>query len=350
MQEIVGEVEALLEANEPFALVTLVEKEGSTPRAAGAEMLVRSDGSIAGTVGGGLLEATAIRQASEAIAGGRSSLLTMELRGADVEGAAMLCGGLARLLIAFVPAGHRELFAACSALTAALDGGRPAVFVTTFGTVAPDGGCDVTHSLIDDVGATAGSPLSPAEVEAILSSTTGGVRRLTLPDGREHRAEPVEPPPLVVICGAGHVGRALAPAAAAVGFAIAVVDDRPEFASPERFPAGTRLVVPADFAHAFESVELGERTYVVIATRGHRSDFALLEQVLRSEAAYIGLMASSRKRRRFYETLLERGFTAQELERIRSPIGLAIDAETPAELAVSIVGELIQVRAALRHA
>ncbi len=349
MQEIIHETQALLEAGEPFALVTVVAEEGSTPRAAGAKMLVRGDGSIAGTVGGGLLEATAMGRAKEALASGQSSLLTMELRGRDIQDGAMLCGGEARLLISFVPGGDAELTQVCSALAAGLEAGHGAVLVTAFGPAADDGGCPVTYSLVTDENVIAGATLDAAEIEALVSSEDP-VRNRELSGGRTLHAELVAPRPIVVICGAGHVGHAVAPAAAAVGFDVVVIDDRAEFASRERFPTATRLIVPPDWAQGLVSIELGARSYVVIMTRGHTHDFTVLEQALRTPAAYIGLMASSRKRRRFFETLLERGFTERDLERVHSPVGLPIEAETPAELAVSIVAELIKVRAEQRRA
>lgn len=348
MQEIVRETQALLGESEPFALVTLIAEEGSTPRSAGAEMLVRADGSIAGTVGGGLLEATAMQQARVAIETGRSTAMTVELTGQNVEDKAMLCGGRAQLLVSFVPAGDPELSRICSALAAALEAGQRANLATVFGPAGSEGERPVARSLVQDGSVLAGASLEPATIAAFVSQSSG-VQNHELPDGRVLHCETIEPAPVLVICGAGHVGQALAPAAAAVGFDVVVIDDRPEFACRERFPAAARLVVLPDYERAFESVALGARTYVVVTTRGHTHDFTVLEQVLRTEAAYIGLMASSRKRRRFFETLLERGHTEQDLERIHSPIGLAIDAETPAELAVSIVAELIKVRAESRR-
>jgi xanthine dehydrogenase accessory factor len=347
MQEILRQTQAMLATGEPFALVTLIGEEGSTPRAAGAEMLVRSDGSIAGTVGGGMLEATAIKEARAAIEDRSSSLLTMELKGHAVEDQQMLCGGRARLLVSFVPASDPELSGACSALLASLESGRSASFITLFRCV-PDSGCTVSHAVVEEGRVTSGMAIEPADV-ATLAASHEHTSRLELRDGREVHTEQIEPPPMVLMCGAGHVGQAVAPVAAGVGFDVAVIDDRPEFASAERFPATVRLIVPPDLDHAFASVRLGERSYVIVATRGHTHDFTILQQALRSPAAYIGLMASSRKRRRFFETLLERGFTQADIERIHSPVGLAIGAETPAELAVSIVAELVKVRAELRH-
>jgi xanthine dehydrogenase accessory factor len=350
MQEIVHETQALLTAAEPepFVLVTLLTDQGSTPRSAGAEMLIRADGSIAGTVGGGLLEATAMSEARTAIEERRSTLITVELTGRSVDDPQMLCGGQVRVLVSFVPAGDAELSQVCSALTASLEAGRPARFLTIVRCADPPGRCDTAHSLLEKDRVVAGASLEHADLEGLFVEGSGVLNR-ELPDSRELHAESIEPRPVAVVCGAGHVGQALAPVAAAVGFDVVVIDDRGEFASGERFPSDAKLVVPPDFEHAFESVELGERSFVVVVTRGHTHDFTVLEQVLRTKVAYIGLMASSRKRTRFFETLLERGFSQEDLERVHSPIGLAIDAETPAELAISIVAELIKVRAELRR-
>lgn len=109
MREILDEALALLESGRPFAMVTLVAQQGSTPRAAGAHLLVWGDGSIAGTIGGGLLEATMTRESAEAIAAGRSHVSAVDLTGQSVSGPTMICGGHAALLVAFVPAGDAGL-------------------------------------------------------------------------------------------------------------------------------------------------------------------------------------------------------------------------------------------------
>lgn len=169
MQEIVRETQALLGKSAPFALVTLIGEEGSTPRAAGAEMLVRADGSIAGTVGGGLLEATALQQARAAIETGRSTAMSVELTGQNVEDRAMLCGGRAKLLVSFVPAGDPELSQICSALAAALEAGQLAHLVTVLGPAGSGGGCLVARSLVRDGNVAAGASLEPATLAMLLS-------------------------------------------------------------------------------------------------------------------------------------------------------------------------------------
>ena len=139
--------------------------------------------------------------------------------------------------------------------------------------------------------------------------------------------ERVDPPALAVICGAGHVGAAVAPLLARLGFRVVVVDDREEFAAPARFPDAR--VVARPFEGALAAVGVDERAYVVIVTRGHVHDLGVLEQALRLRARYVGVMASRSKRARMQSFLREAGFGDAELARIHSPIGLAIGAETP---------------------
>ena len=165
----------------------------------------------------------------------------------------------------------------------------------------------------------------------------------TLPDGRGVLVEQVEVPAKAVICGGGHVARAVAPAALAAEFAVTVLDDREEFADPRRFP-GAKVVLGA-FDGALERLSIDASSYVVIVTRGHVHDMDVLVQALRTPARYVGVMASRSKHARMVAALREAGLGEDALARVHSPIGLDIGAETPAELAVSIVAEMIQVRA-----
>jgi xanthine dehydrogenase accessory factor len=145
------------------------------------------------------------------------------------------------------------------------------------------------------------------------------------------------------VCGAGHVGRAVAPLLAGLGFRVVVVDDREDFASAERFP-GAEVVVRS-FDGALAAVGADERAYVVIVTRGHVHDLGVCVQALRVGARYVGVMGSHAKRARMRAALRAAGFDEGAIGRIHSPIGVAIGAETPAELAVSIAAELVQARA-----
>jgi len=147
----------------------------------------------------------------------------------------------------------------------------------------------------------------------------------------------------MVLVGAGHISRALAPLAHSVGFSVTVIDDRPSFANPERFPMAERIVVD-DFEPALRQVPLTPSTAVVIATRGHKHDDEALRAAALSPAGYVGLVGSRRKVLLIYEDLLAHGVPFERLQAIHAPVGLDIGARTPEEIAVSIIAEVLMVR------
>ena len=154
-------------------------------------------------------------------------------------------------------------------------------------------------------------------------------------------AEPYYPPQRLIIAGGGHVSRPTVTAGALAGFEVHVLDDRPEYARPERFPEAASTRVAPDFAHCFDAFNPGPRDYIVIVTRGHLHDGAVLAQALRTKATYIGMIGSSRKKEQVFQRMREEGFSTEDLDRVFSPIGLAIGAETPEEIAVSIIAQCI---------
>jgi len=341
VKEILDDVLALLDSGEDFALVKLIGDRGSTPRAAGAEMLVRRDGSIAGTIGGGLLELTMMREASAVLESRRTRVADLRLAGTDLKNEEeMVCGGSAEVLITYVPPGDAELREVVAAVKAARAARRRAWMFTI---QPPEDGGEVEFCLLGDDGELVGA--RPCEPK-VLRTAVGKIAvhgSTTLPDGRGVLVEQVEVPAKAVICGGGHVARAVAPAALAAEFAVTVLDDREEFADPRRFP-GAKVVLGA-FDGALERLSIDASSYVVIVTRGHVHDMDVLVQALRTPARYVGVMASRSKRARMVAALREAGLGEDALARVHSPIGLDIGAETPAELAVSIVAEMIQVRA-----
>jgi len=159
--------------------------------------------------------------------------------------------------------------------------------------------------------------------------------------------EPLIPAPPLVVCGGGHVAQALVPLAKKVGFSPIVVEEAEEMATPERFPDATRIVDSFD-PRDWKDLPLDGGSYVVIVTRDHAQDQALLEHFVGRELAYLGLIGSRRKIEMFKQRLGARGVDAARFERLHAPIGLDIGAETPEEIAVAIVDELIAARAARR--
>ncbi|MBI2917142.1 MAG: XdhC family protein [Chloroflexi bacterium] len=153
--------------------------------------------------------------------------------------------------------------------------------------------------------------------------------------------EVVEPAPTVVVIGAGHVGQAVARLAKMFDFRVVVVDDRPDFASRERFPTADQ-VIAGEFLAALRSLPIGPTTYVVLVTRGHRHDEVCLRQAAVSPAAYVGMIGSRRRVRIVLQHLAEDGVPAEALARVHSPIGLDIGAETPEEIALSIMAEIVK--------
>ena len=163
---------------------------------------------------------------------------------------------------------------------------------------------------------------------------------------RRFFVEAALPSETVYLFGAGHVSQQVALVAALVNFKTVVLDDRAEFANQERFPKADEVIVAPSFNQAFTGLEIDYDSYLVIVTRGHVNDKVVLAQALRSKAGYIGMIGSRRKRDMVYQELLKEGFTQEDINRVHSPIGLNIGGETPEEIAVSIVAELIQVRSA----
>ena len=157
--------------------------------------------------------------------------------------------------------------------------------------------------------------------------------------------EPHLPPPSLVIVGAGHVARPLCRLGALLGFRVTVLDDRPEFATRERFPEAAE-VRRADFSDPFRGVEIGAGSWLVLVTRGHRYDFEALRGVLRrpEPPAYVGMIASRRRTRAALDALARDGIPDERLRAVHAPIGLDVGAETPEEIAVAVAAELVLVR------
>jgi xanthine dehydrogenase accessory factor len=248
--EIYEEMARLTRQGEPFCLATVIDHGGSSPRKAGAKMLIRLDGSTLGTVGGGRVEKDTMSAARQVISNGEPQTLEFVLN----EENGFACGG------------RMSIFVECS--------------------------------------------------------------------GRR---------PLLVMFGAGHVGRAVTRLAHGCGFRVIVIDDRPEWATHDLL-FGADRVVCASVWDAFRDLPLDRASFVVIATPGHVSDFDAVRGCLGTDAGFIGLLGSRRKRETLLTTLEQEGFDSAQRGRIVTPVGVEIGAETPEEIAVSIVGQLIAVR------
>lgn len=155
--------------------------------------------------------------------------------------------------------------------------------------------------------------------------------------------EPVVPEPRLLILGAGHVGKALSTVARLSGFHVTVTDDREEYANRKNIPHA-HDVIAREFGTVFEHLSVGRNTYIVIATRGHNHDLEALKAALGTEAGYIGLLGSRRKKALLFRTLRNEGFAEETINRVITPVGLSIGSVTPEEIAISITAQIIQQR------
>ncbi len=233
------------------ALATIVNAVGSIPSYATAKMLVREDGSIAGTIGGGVPEAEVIEEAKEVLASGKPKMVSFNLHGNPKLDTGMVCGGN-------------------------LD-----VFI-----------------------------------------------------------EPIVPAPVLYVFGAGHVGVLTARAASLAGLEVEVIDDRPEFATKERFP-DARKVHAEDFGLAMTRLRPNSHSLIFIATRCHEIDGFILRWAVDKPASYIGMIGSKRKVITVFNELLAQGVAPEQFDRVHAPVGLDIGATTPEEIAIAVAAEMI---------
>ena len=236
------------------AIATITNVRGSIPSFQTAKMLVRDDGSIVGTIGGGCVEAEVWQAAREVMEEEKPRSLTFNLNNNPKYDTGLVCGGT-------------------------LD-----VFI-----------------------------------------------------------EPVLPPALLYIFGAGHVAFSLYKVAQIAGFDVIVVDDRESYANRERFPEA-REVIAGDFDHVTKQLDVPESAYVVIVTRGHRDDMRVLRWAVNANTRYLGMIGSRRKTIAIYKELEKEGIPAERFAAVHAPVGLEIGAVTPEEIAVAIVAEMIAVR------
>jgi xanthine dehydrogenase accessory factor len=339
-------LKALLDGGERVALCTVIRLAGSGPRRAGAKMLVREGGGSEGTVGGGAFEARATEWAREALAAGRAACRIFAMDLAAPADAGMTCGGQAELLVEPLPSSLPGVSAFFAELCARLQRGERGWLATA---IRPKGAALSVERFLVVAGRCVASlaGLGQTLPEDMCQGRPPEAPCLVERGALRYFLDPLAPRVAVYVFGGGHIAGRLVPLCRLLGFQVVVVDDRAEYAAPERFPDADRLVV-APFDRALEGLPIDEESFVVIATRGHGSDAAILRQVMTRRPRYVGMIGSARKRDLIFEQLRREGVSAEELDRVACPIGLPIGAETPEEIAVSIAAELVAARAGAR--
>ena len=346
MKKLIQQICTSLGDGQDLVLVTISSQSGSTPRLAGAKMIILRDGRISGTIGGGLVEAKAMEEAATCFATRGSLRRDFDLDNGNAATTDMICGGRLELFLEYIGVNeaNRRVF---DDLLTAVHSGRRVALVSQLN----DGNGPALRFVVDHRGATSRDDLPEsllAAVKQARSSTSAS--NLIEHQDQSYLLSSFSVAGTVYLLGAGHVAACTAEAAARVGFRVVVMDDRSEFANRERFPQADTIKVLPSFADCFHGFEIDGDAYLVIVTRGHMHDMEVLDQALQTKAGYIGMIGSRKKRNAIYTKLRDRGVSEAQLEQVRCPIGTAIEADTPEEIAVSIVGELIYQRATGRKA
>jgi xanthine dehydrogenase accessory factor len=349
MEDIYYEIAKVLEKKEKMALATLITRVGSAPRAVGAKYLIVGDGATVGSIGGGCVEAEVWQEAQKVIEKGERRVLHFDLTSEQLAEGGLICGGNVDI---FLEPLQEEFFTIYQEAARIRQKGGAAILATLIsvdGAFTKEEGSKV---LMKISGEKVGFLLGGVELEnkilregeILLKEKKPKVIVLNSENRKvEVLLEPIFSEPTVYIFGGGHVSEQLSPLAKKVHFKVVVIDDREMFANRTRFPEADEVIV-SEFEECFNQLLIDDTSYVVIVTRGHLYDGFVLKQAVKTKARYIGMIGSKKKIRTLYQNLMEEGIAKDTLARVYAPIGIDINSETPEEIAVSIVAELIKVR------
>lgn len=294
-------LETIRDFKEELVLVTIIDTKGSAPRHAGSKMLVAKSGIIEGTIGGGSGEYESMLAAQKILDNKQFLIMDITRLGDDPKDTLMICGGINKLMLQYIDHNARTIF--YNALEAINNG-------------------------------------KSVKIKSNLINGEMEITDLNEKESEGYFYEKIVPVNNLLILGGGYVGYAIYQLADILGLEVTVYDDRSEFVTKERFPKAVGLGA-GEFTKLLDNYNFNEYTYVAIVTRGHLQDAECVKGVLNKENKYIGLIGSKRKINLILEDLRKSGFAKKEIDRIHAPIGLDIGAETPEEIAVSIMAEII---------
>jgi xanthine dehydrogenase accessory factor len=351
MKDIYTEIVNALEDKEQLALATIINRVGSAPREAGAKYLVKKDGTAVGSVGGGCVEADVWQEARKTMETEDGKVLHFNLTSEQLAEGGLICGGNIDIFLEPLKEGslniYREVLrvrhqggAGILATVISVDGVFPKMegvkeFIKSSGekTGSLFWGKDLEERILGE----GERVLRGRKIEILaINSEEAGYPWKKI----EVLMEPIFSEPTVYIFGAGHISQQLAPFVKKVDFKTVVIDDREMFANRDRFPEVDEIIV-SDFDKSFERITIDNSSYIVIVTRGHLYDGLILEMAVKTDARYIGMIGSKKKIQTLYQNLLKKGVPKEALDKVHAPIGLDIHSETPEEIAVSIVAQLI---------
>lgn len=342
MKTIVEHIVDSLNEQHEIVTATILEKSGSAPREAGAKMMIRKDASIEGTIGGGTLEAMAMQLAPEIFKIKQCSIEDIELTDDDARAAGMVCGGEVSVLLEYLDALDIHQLNIQHIAKELKASGVDFVMITNISQTKKRASgknkwiCTQTDLYGEE----------DKEVQRIVDELRKNFYHIKfhLYMGKNrYMIEPFYDTERLYIVGAGHISQQIAALTKTLGLYTVIIDDREAFANKERFPTADEIhVVSSTYERLVQDVRIPKNSYVVIVTRG--VDKVVLAQSLHMSAKYIGMIGSKTKRNYVYCQLLQEGFAQKDLDQVCCPIGVSINAQTPEEIAISIVAELIKAR------
>ncbi len=335
--------------NKTCVLATVTSIVGSAPQIPGSSALFGKKGLLDGTVGGGDTELNVAKAASKLIRSKKSGYFQFSLNHKISDKAGPICGGGMNILIDANPEIHLPVF---EALTKSINKRQRGVLATLFNQTEQNAkisrvwltsenwqekSAGMPESLMLNISEMLNNTIPDDFREIQLSKTGDSERKIAF-------LEAVVPPPLLLVAGAGHVGKAVTHIGNWLGFEVAVWDDRPEFATAKNLPEAHQ-VFTGEIEKMKKALATRKDTFVVIVTRGHAKDAEFLKEFINEDVAYVGMMGSKRKIAQVQQMFFENGWATEEKwNRVHTPIGIEIESKTVNEIAVSIAAQLIQER------
>lgn len=334
----------------PCVLATVIQTQGSTPQKAGSSALIGRDQLLAGTVGGGITELKVIEQAQSILESKKSALFSIHLGGDLNKGSDSICGGSMTILLDANPELHLAVF---NQIKDSFKERNRGVLITMVDQSFP-GKLKINRFWVTDTNRQNLSDYLSKGIEPLiddlLKKTHNDSCRLIPEKGLELSTErfifleSIIPKPSLVIAGAGHIGQSLAKLGKFLDFEVTLWDDRPEYADQAKIPDAD-VILTGTVDSGLEEITIHNDTYLVIVTHGHKSDSEVLKKFIGSDAAYVGMIGSKAKVSQMKSSFIENGWaTPRQWDRVYTPIGLDIGAQSVDEIALSIAAQLVKVR------
>lgn len=334
MKELLKKICDSLKSGEPLVCATIFGSLGSSPRTSGAKMIIFKDNSIFGTIGGGRLESQVLNKAIEVFNNKKNVTMHFDLNG--LKETDMICGGEVEVLLEYLCTDNIDIY---KTSLQSIEENKKAQFITILNKK------DLSIKRYLCTYSNDGEPEGiDTELYCKVKENLGKKQLKTAEiDNSIYIIESISSNEILYIFGAGHISEKLAKLTKMVDFKTVIIDDRESFANRDRFPFVDDIKIIDSFDKDF-NIKIDEDTYIVAITRGHACDLKVMKQILKSKAKYIGMIGSKRKRVEICSKLKDFGYDEEDFLRIHSPVGIEINADTPAEIAISIVAELIKVR------